>query len=38
MNGDTSDRDRFRRTLARVLAVQVIALVLLYVLQRSFIP
>ena len=35
-NGET-DAQRFRRTLVRVLAMQVVALVLLYLLQ-SFKP
>lgn len=38
MNGETPDRERFRRNLIRVLAVQVIALALLYLLQISFRP
>jgi hypothetical protein len=32
------DRRRFRRTLARVMAVQIIALTVLWVLQASFTP
>jgi hypothetical protein len=32
------DRAQFRRNLTRVLAVQVITLVLLWVLQRTFTP
>lgn len=38
MNGDTSDRYRFRRTLIRVLAMQAVALALLAVLQVAFRP
>ena len=33
-----SDATRFRRTLVRVLTVQVIALALLYLLQYTFRP
>ena len=31
-----ADRARFRRTLVRVMAVQVITLILLWLLQRGF--
>ena len=34
--GSPADRARFRRTLVRVMAVQVITLVLLWLLQRAF--
>lgn len=33
-----SDAQRFRRTLVRVLAVQVVALALLYLMQYTFRP
>lgn len=38
MTEDTPDRERFRRTLIRVLTVQVITLALLYLLQYTFRP
>jgi len=38
MNESTPDRERFRRTLIRVLTVQVIALLLLGLLQYTFRP
>jgi len=38
MTEETTDHGRFRRTLVRVLAVQVITLILLYLLQYTFRP
>jgi len=38
MTEDTPDAGRFRRTLIRVLTVQVIALALLYLMQYTFRP
>jgi hypothetical protein len=38
MTDDTPDPGRFRRTLIRVLAMQVVALILLYALQTAFRP
>lgn len=35
---ENPERARFRRTLARVMAVQVVALLLLWALQVSFTP
>jgi hypothetical protein len=36
MNDDT--RSRFRRTLVRVMSVQIVTLLLLWLLQRTFTP
>jgi hypothetical protein len=36
MSDDT--RGRFRRTLVRVMSVQIVALLLLWLLQKSFTP
>jgi hypothetical protein len=38
MNEPTSDRERFRTNLIRVIAVQVIALLLLGLMQYTFRP
>lgn len=38
MSDATPDAQRFRRTLIRVLTVQVVALVLLWLLQYTFRP
>ena len=35
-SSDPATRTRFRRTLVRVMAVQVITLILLWLLQRAF--
>ena len=35
---DTPDAGRFRRTLVRVMTVQVVTLILLWVVQRHFTP
>ena len=36
MDSPTLDRDRFRRTLVRVMSVQVVTLVLLWLLQVRY--
>jgi len=36
VSGGTSDADRFRRTLVRVMTVQVVTLLLLWWLQVTF--
>lgn len=35
---DSPERERFRRTLAKVMAVQVISLLLLWWMQATFTP
>jgi len=38
MNESTPDRERFRRNLVRVLVVQIVALLLLGLMQYAFRP